>query len=47
MFIIFFEIQGIVNKEFILAGQTVASAYYCDVWRLLENVQRLHPELWQ
>jgi hypothetical protein len=26
----FFNIKGIVHKEFILAGQTVSSAYYCD-----------------
>jgi hypothetical protein len=31
MFIIFFHIKGIVHKEFILEGQTVNSAYYCDV----------------
>jgi hypothetical protein len=45
--IIFFKIKGIVNKEFTLAGQTVTSAYYCDVvWRLHEYVLRLNPELW-
>jgi hypothetical protein len=48
MLIIFFETKGIVNKEFFLAGQTVNSAYYCDVSRRLrENVQRLGLELWQ
>jgi hypothetical protein len=31
MLIIFFNIKGIVYKEFILAGQTGNSAYYCDV----------------
>jgi hypothetical protein len=31
MFIILFEIKGTVHKEFILAGQAVNSAYYCDV----------------
>jgi hypothetical protein len=47
MLIIFFYIKGIVYKEFILAGQTVNSAYYCDIlWLLHENVRRLHPELW-
>jgi hypothetical protein len=30
MLIIFFDIKGIVHKEFALAGQTVNSAYYCD-----------------
>jgi hypothetical protein len=35
-------------KEFALAGQTVNSAYYCDVLRRLgENVRRLRPELWR
>jgi hypothetical protein len=30
MLIIFFDMKGIVHKEFILAGQTVNSTYYCD-----------------
>jgi hypothetical protein len=30
MLIIFFDIKGIVHKEFALAGQTVISAYCCD-----------------
>jgi hypothetical protein len=48
MLIIFFDIKGIVHKEFILAVQTVNSAYYCDVsWLLIENVQRLRLELWR
>jgi hypothetical protein len=35
MLIVFFDIKEIVHKEFVLAGQTVNSAYYCDVlWRL-------------
>jgi hypothetical protein len=33
--------RGIVQKEFILAGQRVISAYYCDVLR------RLRTGLWQ
>jgi hypothetical protein len=45
--IIFFDIKGIVHKEFLLAGQAVNSAYYCDVLlRLRENVRRFRPELW-
>jgi hypothetical protein len=28
-----FDIGGIVQKKFVLAGQTVNSAYYCDVLR--------------
>jgi hypothetical protein len=48
MLIIFFDIMGIVYKEFVLASQTVNSIYYCDVLRRLhENVRRLRPELWQ
>jgi hypothetical protein len=44
--IIAFGIKGIVNKEFVLAGQPIDSAYYCDVLRwLCENVPRLRPEL--
>jgi hypothetical protein len=31
MLIIFFDIKGNVHKEFVLVGQTVNSAYYCDV----------------
>jgi hypothetical protein len=42
MLIIFFDIKGIVHKEFVLASQTVNSTYYCDVlWRLHENVRKL------
>jgi hypothetical protein len=47
MLIIFFDIMGIVDKEFVLAGQTVISAYYCDILqRLRENLRRLRPEIW-
>jgi hypothetical protein len=39
MIIIFFDIKGIVHKEFVVAGQTVNSAYYCDIlWQLRENI---------
>jgi hypothetical protein len=48
MLINLFYIKGNVHKEFVLAGQTVNSAYYCDVLRRLrENVRRLRPELWR
>jgi hypothetical protein len=48
MLIIFFNIKGIVHKEFVLAGQIVSFAYFCDVLRrLCENVQRLRLELWR
>jgi hypothetical protein len=46
MLAIFFDIKETVHKEFILAGETVISAYYCAVlWRLHENVRVLHPKL--
>jgi histone-lysine N-methyltransferase SETMAR len=45
MLISFFRIKGIAHKECILTGQTVNSAYYCDVLgRLRENLRRLRPE---
>jgi hypothetical protein len=31
MLIILFDIKEIVHKEFVLAVQTVSSAYYCDI----------------
>jgi hypothetical protein len=31
MLIIFFGIKGTIHKEFVLAGQTVNSTYYCDI----------------
>jgi hypothetical protein len=47
MIIIFFNIKGIVNKESILEGQTVNSAYYCEVLqRMRENKWRFCPQLW-
>jgi hypothetical protein len=48
MFIIFFNINGIVHKELVLAGQTVNYAYCCGVlWRLCENVTGLPSEIWR
>jgi hypothetical protein len=48
MLIIFFDIMGIVHKEFVLARQTVKSAYYCEtLQRLRKNVQRLRPKPWR
>jgi hypothetical protein len=48
MLIIFFDCKGIVHKESVMTGQTVDSAYYCDVLRrLCENLRRLRTELWQ
>jgi hypothetical protein len=48
MLIVFFYINEIVLKVFVLAGQARSSAYCCDVLRRLrENVRRLLPELWR
>jgi hypothetical protein len=33
MFMIFFDIKGIVHKEFVLEGQTVDSTHYHDLLR--------------
>jgi hypothetical protein len=41
MFIIIFDIKGIVHKEFVLACQIV------NFTQLPQNVLTLHPELWQ
>jgi hypothetical protein len=42
--IIFFDVKGIVHKEFVLARQIVNSVYFCDALRRLrENVRRLRP----
>jgi hypothetical protein len=41
-------IKGIVHKEFVPAGQTDNSTYYCDNLRQLrENVEKRRPELWR
>jgi hypothetical protein len=47
MLIIFFDVKGLVRNGFVLAGQTVNFAYFCEgLLRLRENVRRLRPELW-
>jgi hypothetical protein len=44
--IVLFDIKGIVHSKFVLAGQTVSSAYYCEILRRLrEKVRSLLPEL--
>jgi hypothetical protein len=46
MLIISFGMKGIVPKEFVLAGQSVSTAYCCDLsQQLCEKVRRLRPEL--
>jgi hypothetical protein len=44
MLIIFFDIKGNVDEEFVLAGQTVSSAYFCDVsQQLCETCEDIAP----
>ena len=42
----FFDIKGIVHKEFVSTGQTVNCEFYCEVLRRLrEKVRRRRPQL--
>ena len=43
----FFDIQGIVHKEFVPPGQTVNGKFYCEVLkRLKEGIRRKGPDKW-
>jgi hypothetical protein len=46
MIITFFDVKGIVHKEYVPTGQTVNSGLYCDVLRRLrENVRKTSPQI--
>jgi len=46
MLIVFFDIRGIVNHEFVPEYQTVNAEFYCNVLRRLrEDIRRKRPEL--
>jgi len=48
MLICFFDIQGIVHREFVPRGQTVNQEFYLGVLKgLRERVRRTRPELWR
>jgi len=48
MIITFFDVKGIVHKEFVSTGQTVNSGFYCDVLgRQRKNVRKRGPKLWR
>jgi len=48
MLIVFFDIQGIVHKEFIPLGQTVNGKFYCEVLKQLrEGIRRKRPDKWK
>ena len=47
MLIIFFDIQGIVHKEFVRPGQTINGKFYCEVLKWLrEGIRHKRPEKW-
>jgi len=48
MNVTFFDIKGIVHKEFVPTGRTVNSGFYCEVLqRRREKVRRQRPQLWR
>jgi len=48
MLIIFFDIQGIVHKEFAPPGQTINGKFYWEVLKWLkEGIQRKRPDKWK
>jgi hypothetical protein len=48
MLICFFDIDGIIDKEFVPQGQTVNAKFYCDVLRRLrEDMRRKQPGKWR
>jgi hypothetical protein len=45
---LFFDIQGIVHKDFFPRGQTVNGKFCCEVLKQLrEGIQQKHPDKWK
>jgi len=45
---LFFDIQGIVHKEFVSPGEIVNGKFYCEVLkRLREGIRRKRPDKWE
>jgi hypothetical protein len=46
--LIFFDIQGIVHKEFVLPGQTINGKFYCEVLKqLTEGIWHKRSDKWK
>jgi histone-lysine N-methyltransferase SETMAR len=46
--LVFFDIRGIVHREFVPQGQTTDTKFYCEVLRCLrENIRRKQIDLWR
>ena len=44
----FFDIQGIVHKEFVPSGQTVNGKFYYEILKwLMEGIRRKRPDQWK
>ena len=44
----FFDIEGIMHKEFVPTGQMVNGKLYCDILRRLrENIWCIRPDKWR
>ena len=47
MFICFFDIEGIMHKEFVPPGQTVNGKFNCNALRRMrEKIQHKYPDKW-
>ena len=48
MLIVFYDMRGIIHREFVPQGQTVNQDYYiCVLRRLREDIRRKRPEMWE